>query len=142
MKVSEYEMPEGLFYTDGYAWVKQEGSLIRVGVIDFAVKLAGKIEYVDLPPKGEHFEEGEIFGTVESGKWVGEMIMPIAGEVVDTNVPLLDKPSPVFDDPYGEGWLVIVKPDNISDLNSLMSTPEEIKTWLEKEIKATEKMKK
>lgn len=142
MKISDYEMPEGLSYSEDYAWVKREGDLVRVGVIDFAVKLAGKIEYVDLPPRGEHIEKGEIFGTVESGKWVGEMIMPLSGEIVETNTLLLKTPSPVFDDPYGEGWLIVVNPDNIDDLSLLMSTPEEIRTWLEKEIKAVEKEKK
>ncbi|MBU7045254.1 MAG: glycine cleavage system protein H [Theionarchaea archaeon] len=142
MKVSEYEMPEGLFYSDSYAWVKREDHLIRIGVIDFAVKLAGKIEYVDLPPTGEHYEKDEIFGTVESGKWVGEMLMPVAGEIIGTNNPLLDRPAPVYDDPYGGGWLIIVKPDTMDDLSLLMSDPKEIKTWLEQEIKATEKIKK
>ncbi len=142
MKIAEYDMPEGLYYSRNYSWVSREDDLIRVGVIDFAVKLAGKIEYVDLPPQGEHFEEGEIFGTVESGKWVGEMIMPLSGEIVDINTPLLKIPSPVFDDPYGEGWLILVKPDNIDDLLLLMSDPEEIRVWLEKEIKAVEKEKK
>jgi len=142
MKIAEYDMPEGLYYSRNYSWVSREDDLIRVGVIDFAVKLAGKIEYVDLPPQGEHFEEGEIFGTVESGKWVGEMIMPLSGEIVDINTPLLKIPSPVFDDPYGEGWLILVKPDNIDDLSLLMSDPEEIRVWLEKEIKAVEKEKK
>lgn len=139
MKVSKYEMPEGLFYSTDYAWVKREGDTIRVGVIDFAVKLAGKIEYVDLPLKGEHYKKDEIFGTVESGKWVGEMLMPVSGSITDTNEPLLREPSPVFDDPYGEGWLVRVKPDNMDDVSSLMSDPKKIRTWLEKEIKAVEK---
>ena len=142
MKVSEYEMPEGLLYSDSYAWVKREGDLIRVGVIDFAVKLAGKIEYVDLPQVGEHFEKDEIFSTVESGKWVGEMVMPVAGDIVDSNSPLLEKPALVYDDPYGSGWLIVAKPHNMDDLSLLMSDPEEIRTWLEQEIKATEKIRK
>lgn len=142
MKISQYEMPEGLYYSDGYAWVNTEGDLLRVGVIDFAVKLAGKIEYVDLPVPAEHYEKDEIFGTVESGKWVGEMLMPLAGEIADTNTPLLENPSAVFDDPYGKGWLILVKPDNMEDLELLMSDPREIKAWLEKEIKAVEKKTK
>lgn len=142
MKISDFEMPEGLYYSESYAWVKREGDLVRIGVIDFAVKLAGKIEYVDLPLHGEHFEKDEIFGTVESGKWVGEMIMPLSGEIADTNTSLLKKPSPVYDDPYGEGWLVVVNPDTMDDLSLLMSNPEEIKAWLKKEIKAAEKVRK
>lgn len=139
MKISNYEMPEGLYYSTGYAWAKREGDLLRVGVIDFAVKMAGKIEYVDLPLLGEHLEQDEIFGTVESGKWIGEMLMPVSGEIVEVNTPLLDSPSVVFDDPYGKGWLIVLKPDNMDDLSFLMSIPGEIKKWLEKEIKAVEK---
>lgn len=106
------------------------------------MKLAGKIEYVDLPPKGTHFERDDIFGTVESGKWVGEMVMPVSGEVVDTNAPLLDAPSPVHDDPYGDGWLILVKPDSMDDLAHLMSERDEIHHWLDAEIKAVQKDKK
>lgn len=134
-------MPENLFYSESYAWVRREGTLIRVGVIDFAVKLAGKIEYVDLPPPGKHFKKDDIFGTIESGKWVGEMVMPVSGEITDTNQPLLDNPVTVYEDPYGKGWLIVAKPDNIDDLSLLMSDPEEIRTWLEKEIQAVEKIK-
>ncbi len=139
---SDYEMPDGLYYSRDYAWVNREGDLLRVGIIDFAVKLAGKIEYVDLPLKGNHYNKDEIFGTVESGKWVGEMVMPLSGEIVDTNELLLDDPSALFDDPYGEGWLIVVNPDTLDDLDALMSDPEEIKTWLKTEIKAVEKEKK
>lgn len=141
MKISYYEMPDRLYYSKDYAWVNREGDLLRVGVIDFAVKLAGKIEYVDLPLKGEHYNRNEIFGSVESGKWVGEMLMPLSGEIVDTNELLLENPSVVYDDPYGEGWLIVVNPDDIDDLDALMSDPEEIKKWLETEIKAAEKVK-
>lgn len=131
-------MPEGLHYSKSYAWVRPEGDLLRVGVIDFAVKMAGKIEYVDLPLQGEHFEREDIFGTVESGKWVGEMLMPVSGDIVESNTFLLENPSVVYDDPYGEGWLVVVKPDSMDDLSLLLSGPEEIRTWLEEEIKAVE----
>jgi glycine cleavage system H protein len=139
MKISEYRMPDGLYYSKNYAWVRSEGDVIRVGVIEFAVKLAGKIEYVDLPTIGEHFEKDEIFGSVESGKWVGEMIMPVSGEIVDANTPLLREPAVVYEDPYGEGWLIVVVPDNMEDIASLMSDPQEIELWLKEEIKAVEK---
>ncbi|MGC1120494.1 MAG: glycine cleavage system protein H [Candidatus Methanofastidiosia archaeon] len=142
MKVGDYDMPDDLLYSKEYAWVRREGDFLRIGVIDFAVKLAGKIEYVDLPLKGQHFEKDDIFGTVESGKWVGEMLMPVSAEVVDTNVPLLDAPSLVHDDPYGEGWLILVRPDSMDDLTQLMSEREEIRQWLEAEIRAVEKDKK
>lgn len=139
MKISQYNMPDGLSYSKDYAWINREGDLLRVGVIEFAVKLAGKIEYVDLPLKGDYYKKDEIFGSVESGKWVGEMVMPLSGEIVDSNDLLLDKPSVVFDDPYGKGWLILINPDNMDDLHALMSDPAEIKTWLETEIKAVEK---
>ncbi|MBU7025025.1 MAG: glycine cleavage system protein H, partial [Theionarchaea archaeon] len=99
-------------------------------------------EYVDLPQKGQHIEKDDIFGTVESGKWVGEMFMPLSAEVVDTNVSLLDAPSPVYDDPYGEGWLILIAPDSFNDLAHLMSDRDEICKWLETEIRAVEKDKK
>lgn len=139
MKISQYEMPDNLYYSQNYAWARPEGDVIRVGVIEFAVRLAGKIEYVDLPTPGDHYEKDEIFGSVESGKWVGEMIMPVSGEVVEVNTPLFKEPSIVYDDPYGEGWLLLVAPDNMEDINQLMSDSEEITTWLKEEIKAVEK---
>jgi glycine cleavage system H protein len=136
MKISEYEMPEDLFYTKSYAWVKKEGDILRVGVIDFAVKLAGKIEYVDLPPKNEHYEKDDVYGTIESGKWVGEMVMPLSGTIMEVNSELLNHPDPIYDDPYGSGWLMIMMPDNMEDLSTLLSDPDEIAAWLKEEIKS------
>jgi glycine cleavage system H protein len=135
MKISDYEMPEDLFYTNHYAWVRKEGKTLRVGVIDFAVKLAGKIEYVDLPSINEHYEKDDVYGTIESGKWVGEMVMPISGTIMEVNSELLDNPNPVYDDPYGTGWLIIMNPDKMENLSSLLSDPDEIAAWLEEEIK-------
>jgi glycine cleavage system H protein len=140
MKISDYDMPEGLFYSESYAWVQREDDTIRVGVIEFAVKLAGKIEYVDLPQVGDHFEEDDVFGTVESGKWVGEMVMPVSGEITHINQALFDNPATVYDDPFGEGWLIVVRPDTMDDLSLLMSDPQEITAWLEKEIKTAERL--
>jgi len=139
MKISEYEMPEDLFYTKSYAWVRKESETLRVGVIDFAVKLAGKIEYVDLPPVNEHYEKDDVYGTIESGKWVGEMIMPLSGTVVEINSALLTHPEPINDDPYGAGWLMVMNPDNIDHLSSLLSDPDEIAAWLKDEIKSKKK---
>jgi glycine cleavage system H protein len=139
MKISDYEMPEDLFYTKNYAWVRKEGDTLRVGVIDFAVKLAGKIEYVDLPPVNEHYEKDDVYGTIESGKWVGEMLMPLSGTVLKINSPLLNHPTPIYDDPYDTGWLMVMKPDNMDEVSSLLSDPGDIAAWLKGEIKSKKK---
>lgn len=102
--------PSDLKYTKDHEWARVEGGLVRVGITAHAVEALGDITLLDLPKVGTKLEEHGNFGTVESVKAVSELFSPIAGEVVEVNAELGDKPELVNDDTYGKGWMIVLKP--------------------------------
>lgn len=95
-------------------WVRgpeQDGTVV-VGMTDVAQSLAGKIVVVNLKPPGKSLAQGKSAGTLESGKWVGSIPTPLAGEVVEINEAVKSAPQLVNDDPYGAGWLIRVRPSD------------------------------
>ncbi|HDN83151.1 MAG TPA: glycine cleavage system protein GcvH [Candidatus Altiarchaeales archaeon] len=133
MKVNGYEMPDDLLYDDDYQWVKVEGDTATLGVIEFGLKQAGTIAFVELPFPGDTFEKGEEYCSLESGKWSGHKKMPCKAEIIEVNEKLVDDPELLNRDPYGEGWLVKIKILDKSGLDDLM-TVEKAAEWLKKEI--------
>jgi glycine cleavage system H protein len=114
--------PQDLKYTKEHEWVRDNGDgTATVGITDFAQGELGDIVYVELNDIGESYSKDDVFGTVEAVKTVSELYMPVAGEVVEVNEALADEPELVNDDPYGKGWMVKIKPENMDDLNSLLS---------------------
>ncbi len=141
VKVGEYEFPEELYYHKDHCWVKVEGDKVRIGYNDFGAKAAGNLVYIDTPFEGDEVEQGQPIGTVESGKWVGKLISPISGTVVESNEALEDDPTLINKDPYGEGWIAVIKPSKLEEeLKNLYHSPDEITQWIKREI--TEKLKK
>jgi len=114
------DYPEELKYTEEHEWAKLEGALVRVGITAHAVEQLGDVTLVDLPQVGSQLEAAGHFGDIESVKAVSELFAPIAGEVVEVNDALADKPELINDDPYGQGWMLIIKPASASDLDGLM----------------------
>lgn len=115
MKFNENDVLEGLYYTKEHEWVKVEGEKCRVGVTDYAQKSLHEVVYVDLPKVGKSLTQGVEFGTVESVKAVSELYSPVSGEVIERNEKLVDSPELVNQDPYGAGWIVVVKPSHLQD---------------------------
>src|ERR1051325_9283909 len=116
--------PEDLSYTKDHEWVRAGGDRATVGITDHAQNQLGDVVYVELPRVGDKFESGEPFGSVESVKAVSEIYMPIGGEGIEVNGSLNEEPEKVNSDPYGGGWMVIVKPTNPSELDALLSAAE------------------
>ena len=114
-------LPEDLSYGEDHEWARREGKNIRVGVSDYAQDALGDITFVELPEEGDTFEKGEEFGTVESTKAVSELFMPVGGEIVAVNQDLSESPELVNQDPYGGGWMVLVKPDDPEEIDELMT---------------------
>jgi len=136
IRVNGYEFPLELYYHEEHCWVKVEGEVVRIGFNDFGAKLAGKIKHVDVPFEGDELEQGKPFGTIESGKWIGKLIAPLSGTVTQANEELLDNPSLINEDTYGRGWIAILKPSKLEEeLKKLYHTPEQIRSWIEREIK-------
>ncbi len=118
------EIPEVLKYTKEHEWVRVEDDIVIIGITDYAQDALGEIVYIELPSEGDEITRGEPFGAVESTKSVSDLYAPISGEVVEVNEALLDSPEAINEDPYGEGWMVKVKPYDTSELDDLMDSDE------------------
>jgi glycine cleavage system H protein len=140
MKIDEYEMPDDLYYHVEHSWARVEGDLVVMGVTDFAQKLAGTIKRVVTLDEDDEVSQGKPMGTLSSGKWTGKLYSPISGEIVEINEELEDEPSLINDSPYGEGWVVKVKPSDMGELNNLMKAGDEFAAWMTKEIEEKKEM--
>ena len=116
------EIKSELKYTKDHEWVKIVDGLAVVGITDFAQSELGDIVYVEVETVGETLEKEEVFGTIEAVKTVSDLFLPIDGEIVELNEGLEDNPEVVNEDPYGEGWLVKIKPSDESQLEALLSS--------------------
>ncbi|MDD5100551.1 MAG: glycine cleavage system protein GcvH [Syntrophales bacterium] len=120
-KIEEIHLPEELRYSADHEWVRLEGELARVGLTDYAQDQLGDVVYVELPSVGAHIAQGAVFATVESVKSVSECYMPVSGEVTAVNGPLADDPVLLNQNPYGDGWMILVKPDDPADHSRLLT---------------------
>lgn len=121
MQHKEYQIPDDLKYHAEHMWARVEDDLVIVGITDFAAKLAGDIVYVDMPMEGDEVTKDKPFGTVETGKWVGKVYAPLSGEVVEYNEEVEDDALIINEDPYGEGWIIKIRPEDISGFEDLLS---------------------
>ena len=117
-------IPEDLSYTKDHEWVRIQGGRATVGITAHAQDQLGDVVYVELPKVGDKFETAEPFGSVESVKAVSEIYMPLGGAVVEINDSLNDSPEQVNEDPYGEGWMIVIEIENPSQADSLLSAAE------------------
>jgi len=127
VKVDDYEVPEGLYYSKEWTWVKIENGKARIGITDYAQKQLREVVFAELPEVGDEIVKGEPFGTVESVKSVSDLVAPINGKIEEVNEEVVDNPQIINEDPYGEGWLILVSPSNLDeDLKTLMSFEESV----------------
>jgi glycine cleavage system H protein len=119
--VMAFEYPEDLKYQDSHEYARLEGEIVTVGITAFAVDQLGDVVFLELPEVGDAIEKGEKFGTIESVKAVEDLNAPVTGTVVEVNSPLLDAPEQIADDPYGEGWMLKVRVDDLGELDDAMT---------------------
>lgn len=112
--------PQNLKYTNEHEWIRVEGDIAYVGITDYAQEQLGDIVFVDIPTVGEALESGEVFGTIEVVKTISDLFLPVVGEVIEQNEALEENPELVNKDPYGEGWLIKMKPANLEDIEDLL----------------------
>ena len=117
-----FEFPAAYRFADSHEYAPLEGELSRVGISAFAVDQLGDIVCVDLPDVGASLDKGTSFGSVESVKAVEDMYAPIAGEVVERNEAVLASPEELQNDPHGAGWLLVVRPSDPAQLESLLDS--------------------
>ena len=121
VKVEGYEVPEGLYYTKEFEWIKIESDKVRFGITDYAQKQLREIVYAELPSPGSATKQNEPYGTVESVKSVSDLVAPISGTIEEVNAEVQSKPELLNEDPYAKGWLLIVKPTNLqAELANIM----------------------
>jgi glycine cleavage system H protein len=112
--------PTELKYTKDHEWIRVQGAEASVGITDFAQRQLGDVVFVELPDVGRKIRQGEVFGTIESVKAVSELFAPVSGEVIAVNGDLGSHPELVNSKPH-EAWMIKVRPDNASDVGSLLS---------------------
>ena len=119
-----YKFPNYLKYADTHEYVKEENGLLKIGISEFAIDQLGDIVFVELAEKRSFLKKGETFGTIESVKAVEEVYLPFSGEIMFVNQGVIDNPEMLQNDPIGDGWLVIIKPESKVTLNELMNSAE------------------
>ena len=121
VKVDNYEVPEGLYYSKDFEWIKIEGDSVRMGITDYAQKQLREIVYAELPEAGTEVQQNEPYGTLESVKAVSDLVAAISGTIEEVNSEVQSKPEILNEDPYVKGWLLVVKPANLqTELANLM----------------------
>jgi glycine cleavage system H protein len=121
VKVEQYEVPEGLYFSKDFEWIKIEGDNVRMGITDYAQKSLREIVYAELPSVGTEVKQNEPYGTLESVKAVSDLVSAISGTIVEVNEEAQSKPESLNEDPFGKAWLVVVKPSDLqAELANLM----------------------
>lgn len=115
-------IPANLKYTKDHEWVLLEGDTATIGITDFAQKELGDIVYVEVETLDQILSKDEVFGTVEAVKTVSDLFLPVAGEIIAFNDSLESNPEVVNTDPYGAGWMIKVRVENVSDFDELLSS--------------------
>ena len=117
-------IPAELKFTKDHEWVNIDGDILTIGITDFAQSELGDIVYVEVDTIDEKLEAEEVFGTVEAVKTVSDLFVPVSGEVIEFNEALEDSPEMVNDDPYGKGWMIKLKCDDLSEIENLLNSAE------------------
>ena len=112
--------PTNVKYTNEHEWIRLEGEEAYVGITDYAQDQLGDIVFVDVTTEGETLDKGEVFGTIEVVKTVSDLFLPIGGEVLEINTALEEHPELVNKDPYGEGWIIKIKPTDTTEMDELL----------------------
>ena len=119
-EMNELDVPDDLYYTEDHEWVRMKGENVTIGVSDYAQDQLGDIVFVEMPNSGDQFKKGDEFGTVESVKAVAELYMPVDGEVIQVNQALEDAPELLNQSPYADGWIIEIKPEDVSQLETIL----------------------
>jgi glycine cleavage system H protein len=136
VKIEGNEFPEDLYYHREHMWVRLEDGKARVGYNAWAAEAAGKLVSIKTRPAGKEVAAGKTLGSVESGKWVGSLKVPISGTILEINPALEGKPSVINDAPYGDGWVALIKPSNLdAELKNLIKGTDKaaLEAWIKEE---------
>ena len=113
--------PDDVRYTREHEWARLEGGQVTIGITSYATDQLGDVVFVELPEAGKAVEAGKTFGVVEAVKTVSDLYAPLSGVITEVNAALSDNPALVNQEPFGDGWMIRVRPTNPADLNGLLS---------------------
>ena len=113
-------VPDELRFTSDHEWARLEDGKVRIGITDYAQDALGDVVFVQLPEPGSHVDSGASFSEVESTKSVSDIYAPLAGTVVEVNAELSDAPQRLNEDPYGDGWICVIEPDDAAAFAKLL----------------------
>ena len=130
VNIGEYEVKEGLYYSEKDFWASVEDGKVRIGLSDYAQKQLKEIVFIELPNVGSEITKGESFGAVESVKAVSDLIAPVSGRILEKNDGVEGSPEKLNEEPYEAGWLLVVEPSNLeADLKDLMDSNAAVKRY-------------
>lgn len=136
--IKGYNMPDDLYFNEDHSWARLDGSKVTVGMSDFFQQEAGDIVFVDLPEEEEEVEQGEVCGKIQSRKWIGKLVSPVSGEIVEINEDLEEDTSLINKDPYGKGWILVIEASDLeSELSNLMHG-DDLVDFIDREIQRAE----
>ena len=134
VKVGEYEVPEGLYFSVDFAWIKVEEENARIGITDYAQKQLREIVFAELPEIGTELNQNDPYGTLESVKAVSDLISPLSGIIEEVNEEVKSNPEVLNEDPFEKGWLIVLKPSNLDEeVASLMDFAKSIE-WHKNQV--------
>ena len=140
VKLEGHDFPDDMYFHADHMWAIVEGNKVRVGYNAWAADAAGKLVSIKTRPAGKPVKAGKTLGSVESGKWVGSLKVPLTGTIVEINPALSGNPSVINDAPYGDGWVALIDPSDLDgELAGLMkgSDKDTLEAWLKEEIAKT-----
>jgi len=140
--IEGFNMPDELYYHSEHSWARlEEEGKVRVGMTDFFQQQAGNVAYVDLPDEGDVVGQGEVCGKIQTRKWIGKLVAPVGGEIVEVNEKVNDDNTLINKDPYGKGWILVIEASNLEkDLDNLIHG-DKVAEWIRSEIKRAEELK-
>lgn len=138
VKIDGFDFPDNLYFHRDHMWVMLENGRARIGYNAWAQNAAGKVLFLRIRNVGSKLDQGKTLGTLESGKWVGPLKIPLSGTIAELNEEVQKKPSLINDDPYGRGWIAVLTPSKSEEeLKGLIKGSDEgaLKTWIAEEKK-------
>ncbi|MDQ1334565.1 MAG: glycine cleavage system protein [Thermodesulfobacteriota bacterium] len=140
-EIKGYNMPDELYYHEEHSWARVEGTKVTIGMTDMFQKEAGDIVFVDLPEEEDDVSQGETCGKIQSRKWIGKLVAPVSGEITEINEELEEDTSLINSDPYGDGWILVIKAEDEDDLQAELKNlihGDAVSAFVDREIARTE----
>ncbi len=132
MMVDRYDIPEKLYYNKEHAWILiDKRRLAKIGITDYAQKMLREINFIYLPKKGIIVKRLEVFSTIESTKAISELYSPFRGEIIEVNEKLGERPRIINEDPYGEGWIITIRPSRLKEESRKLISAEQYAEYVQ-----------